>query len=91
MKSATVLAALGATLGVVSAHGGHNHDALHRLMKKRDDVSVPSEENGTECGCVESVVTWYGEATCKCIPVIIWKSPGPVLIEIGNSDAANPK
>jgi hypothetical protein len=67
MKAASVVAALGATLSVVSAHGGHRHNNLHRLMKKGDDLSPASDTNNATCGCVTSVVTWYGEATCKCL------------------------
>jgi hypothetical protein len=66
MKSASVLAALGAVVGVASAHARHNHQFLHQLMKKgSDEVSPVNGTNGEGCGCVTSVVTWYGEATCK--------------------------
>jgi hypothetical protein len=65
MKSASVLAALGATLvGIVAAHGGHSHQMLHKLMKKGDEMSPVEGSNNATCGCVTSVVTWYGEATC---------------------------
>jgi hypothetical protein len=75
MKSASVLAALGAILGVVSAHGGHNHDILHRLMKKGGDVSPASKTQNATCGCVTSVVTWYGEATCM-------SQQGPLTVHV---------
>ena len=65
MKSVPVLAALGALLGLVSAHGGHNHEMLRELMKKDAKVSPVNDTNSAECGCVTSVVTWYGDATCK--------------------------
>lgn len=65
MKSASLLTALGAIIGVASAHGVHNHEALHRLMKRAGEMSLVNDSNGEECGCVTSVVTWYGEATCK--------------------------
>ena len=65
MKSASVLAALGAFCGVASAHAGHNHEMLHKMMRKARDVSPSDTTHSTSCGCVTSVSTWYGEATCK--------------------------
>ena len=64
MRSAPVLAALGAVLSVVSAHGGHNHHQLHRLMKKGDDMSPAADSSNATCGCVTTVTTWFGPATC---------------------------
>ena len=70
MKSASMLAAIIATLvSVVAAHGGHNHQLLHMLMKKGTDVSPVGDSNNATCGCFTSVVTWYGEATCVYLHV----------------------
>lgn len=65
MKSASLLAALGATFAVVvaAAHGGHTHQMLHKLSKKGDEMSPVGGSPNATCGCVTSVVTWYGEAT----------------------------
>ncbi len=75
MKSALVLAALGAFCGAASAHAGHNHEMLHKMMKKARDVSPSDTADNLNCGCVTSVSTWYGEATCKsgCACIIICK------------------
>ncbi len=37
---------------------------LHKLMKKGGDVSPAGGSQNATCGCITSVVTWYGEATC---------------------------
>ncbi|KAF7511453.1 hypothetical protein GJ744_004642 [Endocarpon pusillum] len=63
MKPAFVLAALGAFCGAASAHAGHNHEMLHKMMAKARDVSPSHTTNNATCGCVTSVSTWYGEAT----------------------------
>jgi exo-beta-1,3-glucanase (GH17 family) len=65
MKSASILIALASLLGVVSAHVGRNHEMLHKLMKKAQDVSPVDNTNNATCGCITTVSTWYGEATRK--------------------------
>lgn len=73
MKSASVLAALGVFCGVASAHARHNHEMLHKMMKKANDVSFSNTVDTATCGCVTSVSTWYGEATCKfgCVSIVL--------------------
>jgi exo-beta-1,3-glucanase (GH17 family) len=65
MKFASVLTALASVIGVASAHAGRNHEMLHKLMKKANDISPVNNINNATCGCITSVSTWYGEATCK--------------------------
>lgn len=65
MKSASVLAALGAFCTAASAQTGHNHEMLHKMMRNARDMSPSDTTNNATCGCVTSVSTWYGEATCK--------------------------
>lgn len=65
MKSAPLLAALAAMLEVVSVSGRHNHGTLHRPIKKDVGLSPVNHPNSDQCVCATSVLTWYGEATCK--------------------------
>jgi exo-beta-1,3-glucanase (GH17 family) len=65
MKSASILIAVASVLGLASAHVGRNHEMLHKLMKKAHEVSPAGNTNNATCGCITSVSTWYGEATCK--------------------------
>lgn len=64
MKAASLFAALW-QIGIAFAYGQHDHEMVHRLMKKDGYVSPAAESGADGCTCVTNVVTWYGDATCE--------------------------
>lgn len=65
MKSFGIAAAAAALFGTLVAGAHHEHNAAHNALHQ-----LKNRQAATTCGCTTSVVTYYGEVTCKFMPIL---------------------